>query len=305
MKEILISIFFLCTVHQAYAQDDLIDRIASQAVEINSLKKELAAAITSNESYITQAQFSLKNMKDSVRLLKANLAELEKFKSGKEEFDSRLKAKTDSINLLKTQLSDERQNGRRTAKEERERGKNEALESIVRNYQSRQFDDLIKSSTRESVQRDLRLAGDNPDVNKTLSDLDKYFSAQELLTKRYDEYGISNAQTQLKAVNQHSELLNSLKDKVENYSIFSTGLKETMNKIAELDQNESVSGLGEEIEKQKFNKILKILTEISSYIFNYDFMLPDYPFLSDILLEIIKRKWPDADADISDLLQKL
>jgi hypothetical protein len=31
----------------------------------------------------------------------------------------------------------------------------------------------------------------------------------------------------------------------------------------------------------------------------------DYPYLSEVVLEIIKRKRPNPDADISDLLKKI
>jgi hypothetical protein len=268
-------------------------------------KASLEEDIKSSENIINSLQKTAKSLKDSLLLL----VEVKKFKDNKKEFEAQLKTKTDSIILLKNQLSEKdkqiaetRQQGYEKAKQETKRGKQEALANIVNSYKNPNFDDLIKSSTRESVQRDLQLAGDNPEIKQTLSDLDKYFSAKELLTKRYDEYGISNAQKQLKTVNQRSESLDRLKENMENYGNFSKGLKETMNKIAELDGQESVSGMGEEIKKQKLNKIL---TEISPYIFNYDFNLSDYPYLSDILLEIIKRKLPDADADITDLLQKL
>ena len=52
-------------------------------------------------------------------------------------------------------------------------------------------------------------------------------------------------------------------------------------------------------------KLDKILAEFSFFIFNYEFNFLDYPYLSDIILEIIKRKQPNADADISNLLNKL
>jgi hypothetical protein len=52
-------------------------------------------------------------------------------------------------------------------------------------------------------------------------------------------------------------------------------------------------------------KKIIVLSEISVYIFNYDFNFTYYPYLSNIVLEIIKRKQPDADADISDLLNAL
>ena len=47
------------------------------------------------------------------------------------------------------------------------------------------------------------------------------------------------------------------------------------------------------------------MAEISYYIFNYDFNFMDYPYLSVVVLEIIKRKAPNPDAKISDLLQQL
>ena len=53
------------------------------------------------------------------------------------------------------------------------------------------------------------------------------------------------------------------------------------------------------------NKLIMILDEISLFVFNYDFNLNSYPYLSDVVLEIFKRKQPNPDAEISDLMQKL
>jgi hypothetical protein len=77
---------------------------------------------------------------------------------------------------------------------------------------------------------------------------------------------------------------------------------EAIEKIISIDKREVVASMEDEIQKQKFNKIL---SEISLYIFNYDFNFVDYPYLSDIVLEIMKRKQPNPDADITYLLAKL
>ena len=58
----------------------------------------------------------------------------------------------------------------------------------------------------------------------------------------------------------------------------------------------------EKIVKSKLNKII---SELSNFIFVYNFNFIDYPHLSEIVLEIIKRKQPNPDADISDLLKKI
>jgi DNA repair exonuclease SbcCD ATPase subunit len=301
MKKIFVSTLIFCAVCQVYAQEDLISAVTRQAVEIDSLKKKLAITVTTNENYIIQVQRSLKNLEDSVKMLNTNLAELQKYNAEKEIIDAQLQAKSDSISKLKNKYDEEKQKGQETAREERQKGKDEVFESIVRSYSNKPFDDLIKSSTKESVQRDLPLVGeDNPNVKNLLSDLAKYFNSKELLTKKCDKYRLKETQNQLKTINQRSESLERLREIINNYDIVSIELKKIINKIADLDKRISVTH--EEIQEQKFNKIL---TEISSYIFNYDFNLSDYPFLSDILLEIIKRKYPDADANISDLLQQL
>ena len=52
-------------------------------------------------------------------------------------------------------------------------------------------------------------------------------------------------------------------------------------------------------------KYKKILSEISTYIFEYDFNFVDYPYLSDIISQLIKLKRTNPDADINDLIKKL
>jgi hypothetical protein len=106
----------------------------------------------------------------------------------------------------------------------------------------------------------------------------------------------------LNQIQRESVLLVKLKDNLEKYQTFNDGLKEMIENIIALDGKEKVAGMSEEIKNMKFNKIL---SEISLYMFNYDFNLKDYPFLSDIMLEIIKLKQPNPDADLSGLLKKI
>ncbi|MDR2384610.1 MAG: hypothetical protein LBD80_02945 [Tannerella sp.] len=177
----------------------------------------------------------------------------------------------------------------------------QALDDIINAYKQ-PFDELVKSSSKQSVPRDLRLIGDNTFIRQTLTDLEKYFNAKELLSKKYDDFSIPIAQKELGQIKQNYSALEKLKLTIDNYQTFNDGLKETVAKRMDLDSREQTEEMPVDIQKLKFNKIL---AELSSYIFNYDFNFMDYPYLSDIVLEIIKRKQPNVDADISDLFNKL
>lgn len=279
IKKVIILALILCGVCSVYAQET--ELIGRQTIKIDSLEK------------------ALQDMRQENDNLKSELSKMEKNQQSRKNMNDQLKSKTDSISVLESKLNEEKQKGEQIARDQYKKGKQEVLDTIIQSYKDKRFDELIKSSTKESVQRDLQLVGDNLDVKNILSDLDKYFNAKELLKEKYDDNKIQNAKKQLTLINQTSDLLlEKLKENIDKYDRFTKGLKEKMKTINELDKKESVYGMDEKIQKQKFDKI-------SSYIFNYDFNLLDYPYLSEIVLEIIKRKYPDADADISDLLKRL
>jgi chromosome segregation ATPase len=277
---------------------DKVDKIAKQAVEIDSLKKLVRETEANNQEMTTGFQKTLNALQEEIKTLQKDSADVKKVKQEQQNFQQQVQTKSDSIATLKSKLTDKD----RQIQEEYEKGKQSALADIVSAYKRTRFDELVTSSSKQSVQRDLRIVGTNPEIKQTLVDLDNYFNAKDLLEKKFDDYGIKSAQTKLQAIQQESKLLDKLKINVENYQLFYNGLRETVEKIITLDKNETVAGMDDEIQKLKFNKIL---TELSSYIFNYDFNFSDYPYLSDIVLEIIKRKQPDADADITDLKDKL
>ena len=294
----------VCSGHSQITQE-MYDK---KVEEIAILKKQLEDATTNENNLSAYFQNILKTQTDTIKILNSNLSSLEKYKSQKKIIDTLLKTKSDSITLLKAQLLDKdeqittiRQQVIQRAQQEKEQGKQEALIKLLNTYK-KPFDDLIKSSSKESIQRDMLLVGDDAEVKQILNELQIYFDAKELIAKKFDDVQIKNAQTQVKQIRQKSTLLDKLEETVGKYQIFNNGLKEVIDELVTLDNRESVAGMDEEIQKQKFNKIM---SEISAYIFNYDFNLMDYPYLSDIILEIIKRKQPNADANITDLLNKL
>jgi hypothetical protein len=310
MKKTLVLLLILSNAAVIFAQQDslLLKNYEKKILEISGLQREIQSEKQKSAQLSEAYKRDTVELQKTVAKLEKELSKLKKFKEQKKETETSLKQKNDSIALLKSEISkrdkqiaEEKEKGDEKAKSEYEKGRQSAFANIVDGYK-KPYNDLLKSSTQQSVQRDLPVISNNEELKPVVSDLAQYFSAQRLLENKFDAIQIKIAQTHLDSIRQTSGLLDKLKGLVENYGIFNDGLKETIEKIIALDKREMVSGMSEEIKKQKFNKIL---SEISSYIFNYDFNFADYPYLSNIMLELLKRKQANADADIADLLKKV
>jgi hypothetical protein len=189
MKYVITIIVTLCSLSPVFSQNDLIDRLTKQAVEIDSLKKVVKAEMDIKQQ-LSKDNYSLL---DTLTQLKSELAILEEFRTEKKKYDTLLRKKADSIVLLKADISEkdkqiitERQKSEQKAREEYENGKNEILTTIINSYKNKSFDDLLKSATKESVQRDFQLLQNQTEVKQTLYDLEKYFSAKELLDFKFE-----------------------------------------------------------------------------------------------------------------------
>ncbi len=302
MKKIIVISLFFCCFHSAYSQD-CFDKLAKQAVVIDSIQK----VVIYNQQTILGLQKISKDLKDSIQTLKSDLLKLEKFKADKKNIDYQLKLKNDSIALLKNQALEKNQliladklKYEQKLLEEKEKGKNDVLVSIINIYKSNSFDDLIVFSTKLSVQHDMKLVILNSEVMSIMYDLEKYFNAKELLEKKFDVTKIKNAQVQLNQIKQKSELLDKLKENLEYYNDFNSVLKKTIVNLDNLDKEE-VGDIDVETKKLKFNKII---SELTNYMYDY-YDYGNYPYLSAIVLDIIKRKKLHTDAVLTDLLEKL
>jgi hypothetical protein len=310
MKKIFILLLILYRTTAIFAQSDSLLLLNYEKLILE--RAELQRTVQSLQERLTGLSEAYK--KDTVELQKTitkldkELSKLKKFKEQKGEIETRLQQKSDSIELLKfetynreQQIVEEQKKGEQKAQVEYEKGKQSVIADIINGYK-RPYEDLLKSSTLLSIQRDLPVIGNNDELKSVASDLLHYFNAKELLEQKFDAVKAQTAQTLLDSIRQTSSLLGRLKTQIENYQLVNDGFKEVIVKIIELDKREIVSGMSEDIQKQKFNKIL---SELSSYIFDYDFRFNEYPYLSDVLFEFLKRKQANADTDISDLLQKV
>jgi hypothetical protein len=307
-KVYFIGVILFC-INSAYAQQELMKEIKNQAVVIDSLNKAIKTDRDATITNTLQSQKILKSLQDSVSVLRIDLSRLVKFRAEKKIIDSQLKTKSDSISGLKNTILEkekqivlERNSCELKVKEEYRNGQKSSLASIFNTYKTKSLDDLIQSSTLESVKRDKALLENNTDLNQLFEDLIACFEAKELLKNRIDAAKAKSFQMKLGQIKNKSVVIEKLKSDIENYESFNSGLKESIGKLNVLDNKESVAGMSDDVQKMKYNKIL---SEISAFIFNYDFKFNDYPYLSDIVLEIFKRKQPNPDAEISDLMQKL
>lgn len=318
MKKIIVFTMLFCGVFSAFSQTDslFLKNYEEKILENSKLKNDLHT-VKKNLSDLSDAykkdtlalQKQIKDLRDEVSSEKQKVSDLNKNKI-KEERDN-LQRKVDSLNTVvsiqnqtiadrEKQITKEKADAKTIANKAKNDGKAEALVSIVNSYKNQPFDDLIESSTKESVARDMKLVNNYPEVNSVLNDLQTYFNALELLSKKYDTVQTKNAQIQLSHIKRESKMLVTLKDDVDLYQDFNDAFKKTIVKIMTID-NSKWAGDDEGIQKSKYNDIITIL---ANYMYNY-YDYNNYPYLSDLVIEIIKRKQPNADADISDLLKKL
>jgi hypothetical protein len=325
MKKIIALTMIFYTVSLAYSQTDslLLKYYEQKVLEISKLKNDLQTE-KQNYSDLKDAynkdtialQKQIKDLRKEVSSEKQKVLELNKNKIIEDR--DNLQNKLDSLNteierlnkiILEqiliieekdNQIINEKANTIIASEKAKNAGKAEALANVVNLYKNYQFDDIIKSSTNGTVARDIQLFNNDQEVKSVLNDLQIFFNAQALLSRKIDIVQIKKAQTQLSQINRQSKLLEALKDDIEFYEDFNSALKEIFTQLVKLDKNTLADG-DSDIHKLKFNIIVTILTD---YMYNY-YDYSRYPYLSDIVIEIIKRKQPNADADISDLLKKL
>jgi hypothetical protein len=313
MKNTFILLLIIFSFSKSYSQD-LIEKIQKLTLEKDSLQKVIKPLEDTIDNLRDNHFSSNKKLNKKIdSLLKVNsdleskIAKLEKNKL-KIAFDESQK-KVDSLSitveknnkeinnkdsLLEAKIKNEVVN----LKKEKENGKLEVLNQIYQSY-NKPFDDLLKSSTLKSVERDLPIIGSNQEVNQRLLNLQKYFNAEEVLGVKFNEKEVNAALNQIESL-EKTELVKKLTDKLSDYKLSNEALKSTLQKIMEIDKNFPASD--DNVQKLKLKEILY---EFELFFYDYDFNFSDYPYLSNIILEIMNLKRLNSDTDIRQFLDKL
>jgi hypothetical protein len=240
---------------------------------------------------------------------KKKLQELNKSKIKNER--DQLIIKIDSLNDIISKLNlvckdyegkliEERLISKLEIEKAKEKGKNESLKNISKAYIEKSFDELIISTNKEIIKRDLVLLSNNNQTNTILNDLNDYYTALDVISRKYDTEKIKSALLLLTKINSKSQTLKVLADNLDKYADYNNYLKETLLKIINIDSVKD-AGINPDRQKSKFNEIME---NISDFIYNYD-DYTQYPYLAEIVNEIISRKKDNADKPITDLLLKL
>ena len=321
MKKIIVVLLIMFGVSNAYTQD-LIKEIQKLTLANDSLQKQVIKPLndsilklnSAHSNEIAKLNEQLKALESEkselnkkIKTLESSVAELNKNKI-KVERDN-LQAKCDSLitkvkeleNLISVkdkQIAQEKELGQQKSIQEKENGKSEILNLIIQTY-NKPLDELIINTNIKSVERDMSIVGDKSIVQQKLLSLQQYFNSEQVLNEKYSEQRVENALTQLKSIEQ-TELVLKLIDKLSKYKLCNDGLKSTIDKILEIDKKFVAND--EYTQKTKLNDVL---AEIAWYFRNYRFNLIDYPYLSEIVLEIIKLKQKDANTDIATFKEKL
>lgn len=310
MKKGIVLILILFAFSIAYTQEGLIKTVQKITLENDSLQRVVSThknEITQLKGKIEELESKNNNLANKNKDLESRLEKLDKQKIKADR--DKLKTNLDSLSQLVGELRDsiekkdkaietEKKRGEDKSIQEKEKGKQEVLDKIIETY-SKPLDSLIKNSTLEIIERDIVIVGNNPVVQKKFKDLRKYFNAELVLSEKFNEEKIENAKNQLNSIEQ-TELVQKLKKRLDDYTQHNDAMNKTIDKILDIDKKFVAND--EDMQKEKFEYILN---ELAWYFRNYDFNVTDYPHLTDIVLDIIKRKQRNADADISDLKNKL
>lgn len=317
MKKLIIISIFFCGFTATHSQDTLLlnkyeQKIIENSKLINDLQIEKQKLIELRDSYKKDTLTLRKQVKDLVTentSLKQKISDLNKNKL-KEDRDA-LQSKVDSLKLVvsrnnqiisekEIQIISEKENTNKSVEKAKNATNELLLGNIIDYYKNTQFDELIKSNNKESLSRDRQFVSNNVEVKQIMDDLMAYYNAEELLMSIFNANKTNNVQIQLNSIKRQSNLLKEIKEKIEYYNDYNEALKDIIYKIDNLDKNKSAMD-DAEIQKRKFNEIVVIL---SDYMYNY-YEYNKYPYLTNIVNEVISVKKVNADASVKDLLMKL
>jgi len=315
MKKITLLLLILCGFLAVYSQNEesCINKVVELTKDMTQLETTLRAAndsisrlIEAHKSEVSKLSNAKQTAEQERDAANKKVKELEKDLESKSELKKQVKdleaekkdkekekknltdqvAKLTSENQTLKQDNSKKGDEITAAKQEGERKATEQYKAgeqsvYARNYQGN-FDDLIKSSTLLSVQRDLALAGNDAAIKKKLEDLKKYFSFQQLLSEPYDKQKVAEALRQIAGIEQSDEV-KKLTEKLQKYELYSNGLQKRIEDILEIDKNSPTYS----VDTYKEEKQKDMLYVISDYCYNY-YSYIDYPYLSKTVSEIIR-----------------
>ncbi len=263
----------------AYSQEYLLKEVQKLSVEKDSLQKVLLRMKT---EYAKESEFQLKRAA---------------------AFDTDLKAKTDELATAHTKNTRDRVTYEtECSQREQERyksGKQYIINAMIDVYASYSLDELIEKTGPEIIELQSSIVGPSFETTgKKIKHIQKYYGGKKLLEEKYSGEKIASCINQLKSIPE-SSLTKELIDVLGKYKFYNDELKATLKGIMEIDKKEisfdRVTG------DMKNGKIMVIMAR---YIYNWS-NFRKYPYISNVVFNIIQQKVKDPDADISAIYAQL
>jgi len=305
---ILVVFFFyqpVCT------QDvDFQKKYDEKVIELKSLRDSIDKQKVSFEIKFVELKEQLNALENEKKNLTVSKDDLEKKIADLE--GSSIKKERDKCDSLKYIVSDlritisakdtlilkEKKNSIDKSKQERQNGQAEIKGKLMEAY-CKPLDERIMFFTLNAVERDLKIIGTNSSVADSLLSLQKYYQSKQVLNEKFNEQKVADAINKLNELKE-TKLVRDLKYKLGIYKECNLALKLTIDKIIEKDKKFIAND-----REDKDQKLTAVLFELTGYFRNYQFDFQDYPYLSKIILEILKSKQNDANSDITKFKEQL
>jgi DNA repair exonuclease SbcCD ATPase subunit len=174
---------------------------------------------------------------------------------------------------------------------------------IIRNqlmdFYNKPFEELVGITSLNTIQRDLKILENEP-IQKKLKSIQIYHESKLALSEKYNEIRVKEILDQLNSL-EKNEANKKLIEHLVSYKYRNQFLQEALAEIIKVDLEEGERENNKLIRPIKFEKVISPLT---AYFDAYKTNFFEYPYLNDIIVEIIQKKENNVDADLNYLLQR-
>ena len=281
---------------------NLQNEINSSVSKIDSLKKEFEAL---NKKYSNNAKkkesldkiieglktkidgLEKSTLKKENSKLKVEISNLENASLKKDSTYSKEKLTYEnSINVLSEELKTQKQGM-------------QIIRNQLMDFYNKPFEELVGITSLNTIKRDLKILENEP-IQKKIKSIQFYHESKLALSEKYNEIRVKEILDQLNSL-EKNEANKKLIEHLVSYKYRYQFLQEALAEIIRVDLEEGERENNKLIRPIKFEKVIRPLT---AYFDAYKTNFFEYPYLNDIIIEIIQKKENNVDADLNYLLQR-
>jgi hypothetical protein len=275
-------------------QKNKIEELEAKAKDFEKEKEAYAKDSKKKEEEITKLK------SDIAKLEKSDLkVELEKLSGDLAKRNSEVTENKKLIRELEVKIAESKAEFERNLVAKKEEGI-QSIKNQLLVFYDKPFDQLVEVTSKGSIQRDIALLGVDSKVHEKLMNLQIYHESELLLTEKFNLAKVQKVLEQLNAMEQTEAVKKSI-ELLSNYELRFEGLQETLTNIIQLN-SKRIGFDNPEFTKIKYGEMIN---ELTTYFYDYEIKLNEYPYLAEVITEIIQKKQVEIDADLSYLKERL